>query len=411
MELPDKAHKEASPKAAVTPEVSITLLLSVLGLCSFSSTASMRLIDPIVPLIASEFALSLTQVAMLSPAFTLSYALGQPFIGPLADALGKVRIIGFSLAAVFIFQILAVFSPDFTTLAILRGLSGIAAGGIIPVALAAIADRVPMENRQVALSRILVAMVLGQVAGSFISGSIGDIAGWRLSFLAPTLIAGISALLILLLLKPRPNAVRQSLDLSSIMSRYALVFANPKAWRLCLLVMVESMAVFAIFPFMAELLQSRGAVGATEAGTTLAVFGLGGLVYATFSKFFVSKLGPARMAILGGIILASVLVLLALPLPRWIAPILFGFHGFGFFLIHSSYQTEATELSPIARSSSMAIFASSLFIGTASGPTVVAFLRHWIALESTLIIFAVILLILGFVSGPVLKMMPLQRPR
>jgi MFS transporter, YNFM family, putative membrane transport protein len=411
MELPHKADDSASGGAAVTPEVSINKLLLVLGLCSFSSTASMRLIDPIVPLIATDFALSLTQVAMLSPAFTLSYALGQPFIGPLADALGKVRIIGFSLAAVFAFQILAVFSPDFLSLAALRGLSGIAAGGIIPVAMAAIADRVPIEGRQVALSRVLVAMVLGQVGGSFMAGTIGDIAGWRIAFLAPTMITGISALLILLVLKPRPNAARQSLDMASVMARYVLVFANPKAWRLCLLVMVECMAVFAVFPFMAELLQSRGAVGATEAGTTLAVFGLGGLLYATFSQFFVSKLGPARMAILGGLILASVLILLSLPLPRWIAPLIFGFHGFGFFLIHSSYQTEATELSPTARSSSMAIFASSLFIGTASGPTILAFLRQWMALDQTLVIFAVILLILGFVSGPVLKMAPLQRPR
>jgi MFS transporter, YNFM family, putative membrane transport protein len=411
MELPHKPDEGSETHQAIPAETSIHLLLFVLGLCSFASTASMRLIDPIVPLIATEFQMSLIQVAMLSPVFTLCYAVGQPFIGPLADSLGKVRIISYSLVGLFIFQLAAVFSPDFISLAFLRGLSGVAAGGIIPVAMAAVADRVPMESRQVALSRVLAMMVLGQVAGSFMAGSIGDIAGWRISVLAPTLLVGISALLIFILLKPRPNAVRQSLDVKSVLSRYGVVFQNPKSWRLCLLVWVECMSVFAVFPFMAELLQSRGATGATEAGTALAMFGFGGLLYTTFARALVGKLGPARMAILGGLTLASVLILLSLPLPRWTAPIFFGFHGFGFFLIHSSYQTEATELSPTARSSSMAIFASALFLGTATGPTALAFLRQWMPLNQTLLVFAVLLLILGFATGPMLRMSSAQRPR
>jgi MFS transporter, YNFM family, putative membrane transport protein len=411
MELPDKAEHLIDHNKPVTPEASIGLLLLILGLCSFSATVSMRLIDPIVPLIASEFLMSLTQVAMLSPIFTLSYAIGQPFIGPLADSLGKVRIIAYSLAVLALLQLAAYFAPDFTTLAILRGLAGIAAGGIIPVAMAAVADRVPMADRQVALSRVLAAMVMGQVAGSFLSGSIGDIWGWRIALLAPAIIVGLSALLTFLVLKPRPNATRQSLDLPSVLGRYGIVFANPKSWRLCLLVAVECMSVFAVFPFMAELLQSRGARGATEAGTALAMFGFGGLLYTTFATSFVGKLGPARMAIVGGITLASVLVLLSMPLPRWTAPLLIGFHGFGFFLIHSSYQTEATELSPTARSSSMAIFASALFIGTATGPTAIAILRQWMPLENTLLVFAGILCALGFASGPMLGLSKDQRPR
>jgi MFS transporter, YNFM family, putative membrane transport protein len=384
------------------PPASLGLLLTVLGLCSFASTVSMRLVDPVVPLLASGFDIGLTQAAMLVPIFTLSYAFGQPFIGPVADAFGKVRIIAIALAVLAVLQWACALAPGFQSLAVLRGLAGIAAGGIIPVAMAAVADRVDMANRQVALSRLLAMMVTGQVCGSLMSGLIGDYAGWRMAFVVAGMVAGAVSLLVILLLKPRARADREAFSAASAVGRYKTVLANPQSWRLCLLVTIEAMAIFAIFPFAAELLQQRGAVGAAEAGAALAVFGLGGLIYTVIARPLVDRLGPARMAVVGGVILAAVLTTLSLPLPRWSAPVLFGFMGFGFYLIHSTYQTQATELSTTARSSAMALFACALFLGTAMGPVTLAALRQVMALESTLLVYAVVLLGLGLVSSPVL---------
>ena len=330
------------------PLNSVATLTLVLGLCSFASTVSMRLVDPIVPLIANGFGLTLTAAAMLAPVFTLSYAFGQPFIGPVADSFGKVRVISISLAVLAVLQVACALAPGFESLAVLRGLAGIAAGGVIPVAMAAIADRVGMAERQVALSRLLAAMVMGQVAGSFLSGFVGEYAGWRAAFVLAGGFAGIGSLLAFVCLKPRVILTRDPLNPASIVARYRGVFANPLAWRLCLLVLVEGMAVFAIFPFAAELLQSRGATGSAEAGTAIAIFGFGGLFYTLVAKQVVGKLGPSRMCMLGGVVVAAVLILLSLPLPRWTAPLLFGLQGLGFYLIHSTYQTQATELSTTA---------------------------------------------------------------
>jgi MFS transporter, YNFM family, putative membrane transport protein len=383
---------------------SVGTLTLILGLCSFASTVSMRLVDPIVPLIADGFGLTLTAAAMLAPVFTLSYAFGQPFIGPVADSFGKVRIIGIALAILAILQVACALAPGFQSLAVARGLAGIAAGGVIPVAMAAIADRVGMEHRQVALSRLLAAMVMGQVAGSFLSGVVGEYAGWRAAFVLAGGFAGIGSLLAFVCLKPRVVIRRDPLDPASIFARYKGVLDNPLAWRLCLLVMVEGMAVFAVFPFAAELLQSRGATGSAEAGTAIAIFGFGGLLYTLVAKQIVGKLGPSRMCALGGIVLAVVLVMLSLPLPRWTAPLLFGLQGLGFYLIHSTYQTQATELSTTARSSAVALFACGLFLGTAMGPISMALFRQTMTLESALFVYAAIVLVLGFVSGPVLKL-------
>jgi MFS transporter, YNFM family, putative membrane transport protein len=235
--------------------------------------------------------------------------------------------------------------------------------------------------------------------------------GWRATFLASAGIAGVAALLVFVKLRPRKLAIRASLDMGSVIARYREVLANPLALRLYALVAVEGMAVFAVFPFTAEILHGRGADGSAEAGVAIAVFGFGGLLYTLIAGPLVARLGPARMAITGGILLFAVLAAFAFPLPWWSAPAVFGLMGLGFYLIHSTFQTQATELSPIHRSSAVALFASALFLGTAAGPFSMALLRQIMPLETTLFFYAALALALGFAAGPLLKLTGAQRPR
>ena len=41
--------------------------------------------------------------------------------------------------------------------------------------------------------------------------------------------------------------------------------------------------------------------------------------------------------------------------------------GFGFYMLHSTLQTKATELSPSARGTAVSLFAFMLFLGSATG--------------------------------------------
>ena len=104
-------------------------LIPVLGLCGFASTFTMRLIDPLVPTLAGEFGQSVHQIAFLVTAFASCYALGQPFLGPIADSVGKLRSIATCLAALCVLSILAAFATSFWMLLVLRALGGIMAGG------------------------------------------------------------------------------------------------------------------------------------------------------------------------------------------------------------------------------------------------------------------------------------------
>lgn len=395
--------------ASGTPQ-STSRLIAILGLSGFASTVSMRLVDPLVPMIADALTRSVVEIALISSVFTLSYAAGQPFLGPIADALGKARIIAACLGLIAVTNIAAALAPDYLSLSILRGLSGVFAGGVIPVAMAAIGDRVDMGHRQVALSRFLAAMTFGQIAGSVLSGVIGTWAGWRFSFVFAGCVAALAGIIVAMMLKPQPGAVRSKLDFGVAIARYREVLRNPKALPLFALVIAEGMCLFGVFPYIAEIVRERGAGTAAEAGLVIAPFGIGGLAYAALAPWLVSRVGPRRMALIGGAMLCVTMLVFALPLHWSVAPVLFGFNGLGFYLLHTSYQTEATELSQEARGSAMALFACCLFVGTAMGPPVFGALMHLAGLTTALVAMALLGLVLGSVSGKLLDL-PHAGPR
>ncbi len=148
---------------------------------------------------------------------------------------------------------------NFEILFAIRMVMGVFAGGIIPVAMAAIGDRVPLQGRQVALGRFLTIMIVGQTAGAAASGLIADHFGWRAVMIVAALLAATAGALVGFLLKPQPNAKRETLSVAGAVGRYRSVFANPRSVILYGLVVIEGALIFGIMPYVAAILQDRWA--------------------------------------------------------------------------------------------------------------------------------------------------------
>jgi predicted MFS family arabinose efflux permease len=383
----------------------LTRLILVLGACGFASTFTMRLVDPVVPTLAAEFGRTIADVALIATGFSISYAIGQPFLGPIADAVGKARTILVCLAAMTAMLFAAALAASYEALFALRMAMGVFSGGIIPVAMAAIGDRAPLEGRQVALGRFLTIMIVGQTAGATASGFIADVFGWRAVMVAAGLLAASAAILVALILKPRPNAKREPLSVAGALKRYRLVFANPRSAILYAVVVTEGALIFGIMPFVAAILAERAGVGATEAGIVVGGAGVGGLIYGFTVSRWVRWLGPARMVLTGGLVMAAAIALFALPfLPWWTAIGCFLAQGLGFFLMHGTYQAQATELAPEARGSAVALFACALFCGHALGPVIMGALKTGLGATPALLFMAAGIALLGMAAPRLLRL-------
>lgn len=378
---------------------SLRPLILVLGACGFASTFTMRIVDPLVPTLATEFTRSIPQVAGMATAFSFSYAVGQPFLGPIADSIGKLRTISTCLFVLAALSLAASVAFSFELLTAVRAATGIAAGGVIPIAMAAIGDRAPMAERQIMLGRFLVLMIVGQMAGAACSGLIAEHVGWRSVFIVAGAMAAVAALLVVLVLKPRPDAARLPLSFKGALANYGTVFANPRTKLLYALVITEGSLVFGMPPYVAAILQERSSIGPSLAGLVIAGSGFGGIVYGILTRVLVERLGPARMTTAGGLLMALGYGLFALPaLPWWTAIGFFLLNGFGFFLMHGTFQAQATELAPSARGSGMALFACSLFMGHALGPVIMGLALHLLGTSGAILLFALAIALLGFAT-------------
>jgi predicted MFS family arabinose efflux permease len=79
-------------------------VLVVFAVCAFASGFGMRVVDPLILPVGTEFAVPPATAALASTAYALPCALGQPFLGPLGDRCGKlhcIQICVIGLAAAF----------------------------------------------------------------------------------------------------------------------------------------------------------------------------------------------------------------------------------------------------------------------------------------------------------------------
>jgi MFS family permease len=100
--------------------------LPLLIAASFAAGCGMRIFDPILPIVAADFGVTVAQMAPVLAGFMLGYGGGQIVIGPLGDRLGKLRVL---LAAVFLYAIALAASATaggLWSMAALRLASGVA---------------------------------------------------------------------------------------------------------------------------------------------------------------------------------------------------------------------------------------------------------------------------------------------
>lgn len=359
---------------------------------------SMRLIDPVVPDIARDLLVTPGTVALLASAFAIPYALAQPVLGSLGDTVGKALVIKTGLAILAASLAVSAVAQSVEMLYAARIVGGAAAGGIIPLAFAVIGDRFEMGTRQVALSRLLSAIIAGQLTGSIGSGWLASASDWRMVMLVSAAVSAAALTLTMVYLKPNPNIDRLPFTLLGMRKAYGEVLQNPIARVGLPAVFIEGIVIFGLLPFVAVLLEQRGAGGVREAGFVLAGFGIGGLLYTATVKLMLPRIGVDNLIRYGALLTAVGYTLLTLSVswPKELA--IFVVIGVGFYMIHNSLQTIATEFSTRHRAAGVAAHAFFFFIGQAFGPIIYRLMFASVGSEVTLVIMALVFAGLGLAT-------------
>jgi len=341
---------------------------ALLAIAAFASGSNLRVADPLIPKLSHDFSVSVGAAAYIVAAFTLAYGSVQLVSGPLADRAGKLRTVGVALLIAAAGSFACYFAPSLPVLTALRFVTGIGAGGIIPLALAFIADNVPYEKRQLAFGRFMGAVLLGQAFGPLIGGVLSDHVSWRTVFvLLGVIFFAVSVPLLLEARRqPVPVVAAQSGGFNPF-ARYRELLSDRWVRIVVGTVGIEGLLFYGGLAYLGAYLKLRFDLGYGVIGLIVAGFSLGGLLYSVSVQPLVRRLGEKGLVRVGGVVLLICFVGIVAAPTWWISVPFFIGIGFGFYMFHNTLQTRASEMAPHARGSAVSLFAFSLFLGQAAG--------------------------------------------
>jgi len=341
-----------------------------LSFAAFASAASLRAVDPLLPLIAGEFHVTAGAAASVITAFSVAYGLLQLVMGPLGDRYGKFRMVVILCALSALGCLACAAANSLLALLLARFAAGATVGAIVSQAMAWIGDAVPYERRQTVLARFLIGHMLGVAFGTAGSGALGEWLGWRAIFVALALLYAVTAALLWSELRRNPHTRESAPAASSFgaaFRRIGSLFEGPWVRVILAVVFLEGALFYGALAFVPFYLHQRFGASVAVSGALAAVFATGGLVYAATASRIVPRLGERGLALGGGAALAlGYLGLIAAPHAAFAVPCMFAV-GIGLYMLHNTLQVNATQMAPQARGAAVALFACFLFTGQSLG--------------------------------------------
>ena len=360
-------------------------MLPSLAAAGFASMASIRVADPMLPAIAREFGGDAAGAAVTITLFALAYGAMQLVWGPLGDRVGKLRVIAWAALAATLGSLACAAAPSLGWLSVARLLTGACCAAIIPLSIAFIGDTVDYAERQATLARLSTGTLAGLVAGQVLGGVAADTVGWRAAFVvlaAVFLATGAAALRMRARLARAAGAAPPAPvgRAEPLLQGWRTVLSSGWSRRVLATALLEGALMFGALAFVPSWLHERAGLPLAAAGVAVAAVGIGGLVYAALARRLIPLLGERGTLTLGGATVALGFVALAFA-PRapggaggaWAVALgACTVAGVGFYMLHNTMQTLATQLAPQARATAIGLFAVALFVGQSVGVAVSA---------------------------------------
>lgn len=337
-----------------------TLALFCAGFATF---ALLYCVQPLLPLLATHFAVSAADSSLALSLTTLSLALCLLVAGALAERFGRKPLMVAALGLASVLGLACALVDHWGQLLWLRALLGLALSGLPALAMAYVGEEFDPQALPAAMGLYIGGTALGGLLGRLLAGLLGDLGGWPLA-LAGVAGLGLLALgLFIWLLPASRHFTAQPLSLPGLLRNFAMHLANDQLRRLFLLAFLLMGGFVALFNYVGfRLAASPFNLSASLIGLLFSVYLLG-ILSAGWAGRLVPRLG-ARQVLLGGI--AIMLLGVALCATPWLSAVVAGLAlvTLGFFAAHAVASGQVGQQASGAKAQASALYLCAYYLGS-----------------------------------------------
>ncbi len=336
--------------------------MALVGFCSFLNLYTTQ---PLLPLFTQVFHASKVEASLTVSATTIAVALAAPWVGALADILGRKRVIVPALLLLSIPTLLAATAPSLSSLIAWRFGQGLIMAVIFAVSMAYVSEEWSGAGVSAAMAIYITGNVIGGFSGRFLAGLVADALGWRWVF---GLLGGLTLLggCVAWVWLPRSRHFVRKPSIRHTLTAMRSHIQNPRliaAYAVGFNVLFSMVAIFTYITFYLSAAPFR--LGSVALGSIFCVY-LFGAVITPLAGRWIGRLGYRR-SLLGAIATVAAGVLLTLVPILGVVIAGLSISAFGTFICQAVATSYVGTTVLEGRSSATGLYVAFYYLGGSLG--------------------------------------------
>lgn len=348
---------------ARTPDFrKVTLALVAAG---FSTYALLYCVQPLLPVFSRDLGVSPSVSSLSLSVTTGALAVAMLVAGRVSDISGRKPIMAVSLFAVAVLTVACAFAPNWTTLLVIRGLTGVALAGVPAVAMAYLAEEVHPRDLGGAMGLYIAGNAYGGMAGRVLTGILIDIThSWRIAIGVMGIFGIAAAAAFVALLPPsRRFEAERGISLGHLGRAFARHLRDPGLAQLFLVGFLLMGGFVTAYNYLSyRLIEPPFDLSQSFAGSIFLVYLLGGPASAWFGRLG-GRHGRGRMMMAAmALMLAGLFLTATTSLVLSIAAI--AVFTSGFFGAHAIASGWVSRRAVTARAAAASLYLFAYYVGS-----------------------------------------------
>ncbi|QCI16229.1 MFS transporter [Buchnera aphidicola] len=201
----------------------------------FSTFSILYCVQSILPIFSKQFYLTPAESSLSLSAATVTMALGMLFTGPLSDVIGRKIIMSASLIIATLLTIICSMMSSWTSIVLIRSLTGLALSGVVTVAMTYISEEIHPNSLSLCMGLYISGNTIGGCSGRLLTSIITEKFSWHVALLIIGLFSLISSCFFLYFLPKSKNFCSIPINFRNFLHLFFLQLKKPALLILFLL--------------------------------------------------------------------------------------------------------------------------------------------------------------------------------